>query len=206
MNSHEIVVRRNKFYQDMTHWQFVLMLVLMLGLGFNFYFYKNIKKHIYQPTYFMVDKGGTFLRDEPLENPIYSNEFIENWTLNNILFLLQLNYVSYTKILNLSSKFFNQVGYVRYIKALEQTNLARALTVHQYRATADVIEPLKVVEEKKSPAGRHMWVLKGKIMLSYTNAKNAANPFVQELNLEVTVLRESLYTYSDGISIFTVVA
>jgi hypothetical protein len=205
MNSHEIVVRRNQFYQKILYWQVFLLFLLLLGLYLNFMIFKDIRRSTLKPVYFMTDKFGRYLEDQPRSLPIYSNTVIEEWANKHLVNLLELNFVGYKQKLNKASAVFNPIGYVDYMRALQQTRLITALLAHKYSTIVEVIEPLKV---SKTYVFRdtYTWILKGNMMLHYVNQKNINNPFNQELALTVVVIRESFYFYENGISLMTVIA
>lgn len=205
MNSHEIVIRRNKFYKDLVHWQFILALTLIAGLIINYFFIKHVFYQSSRPVYFMNDKSGRYLADTPRYEPVYTDEDVEAWATVKILKVLELNYKNYEKILEKSAVFFDPVGHVKYINALKKTRVAEALIANQYLVQGVVTEPLKVTK-KVIIDGVHYWILKGNITLNYINSKNIDNPFKQELFLTIAVNRQSFYLYEDGISLMTVIA
>jgi hypothetical protein len=205
MNIHELVLRRNRFYQTVVHWQFILTILILTGIYFNYLFIRKVSAQSVLPVYFMTDKYGYYLADQPLTEPLYHDDQIALWANDHVLDILQLNYISYTKTLNRAAKFFNPIGYVNYMKALNQSRNISALLAHQYKTIGEIIEPLKVTRTF-TERGRFSWVLKGKFMMHYINTKNVNNPFDQELDLTVLVVRESLYLYEEGISLMTVIA
>jgi hypothetical protein len=127
MNIHELVLRRNRFYQTVVHWQFILTIFISIGIYCNYLFIREVSFKSVLPVYFMTDKYGYYLKDQPLEEPIYHDDDIALWANDHVLDLLQLNYIGYTRTLNKAAKFFNPIGYVNYMKALNQLHYLKTI-------------------------------------------------------------------------------
>ncbi len=207
MNSHEIVIHRNLFYRKLTAFQFGLMFLLILGISINAYFIRVMRWDQSRPTYFMTDRFGVSLAQHPLNQPVYSDEQIEQWTANKLNTLFSINFATHTKILNEAANYFNPQGYLQYRAAIAENRLVESLEAHSYVSVIDIDEPLKVEKHMMVDRGQAFaWKLKGKYKISYFNNKNIKNPFVQELDLIILVRRESFSLYGDGVSIITIIA
>jgi len=207
VNSHEIVIYRNLFYRKLAGLQFLLMGLIMLGICINMGFIQIMRWDVFRPTYFETDKFGIILPQHSLNDPVYTNQQVEQWTTDKLNQLLSLNFATHNAVLNSAASYFNPIGYIQYIAAIHKSRILEALNTHKYVSVIEIVEPVKVARalllDGEKTAG---WVLKGKYQVQYFNNKNIKNPFVQELDLTILVQRESFSLYQDGISIRTIIA
>ena len=209
MNIHELVIKRNNFYQGLMRYQFILIIMLLIGIYGNVLFIKKIIKNYSKPTYIMTDKLGALLEDQPKSLPIYSNEDVAQWSQEKIVEILSLNFLKYEDQLNNIAKYFNEMGYVKYLDALKKSRNISALTYNKYVTIIDVLTPFRVDSTRYLGLNGEKifsWVVKGKISAKYLNTKNASDPFIQDLNVTMILVRESFFLYENGISIYLIIA
>ncbi len=209
MNIHELVIKRNNFYQNLMRYQFILIIILSIGIYGNVLFIKEIVKNYSKPKYIMTDKLGDLLEDKPKSLPIYTNEDVSQWAQEKIVEILSLNFLKYENQLNQIGKYFNEMGYVKYLDALKKSRNISALTHNKYVTIVDVLTPFRVDSTRYLGLNGEKifsWVVKGQISAKYLNTKNAADPFIQDLNITMLLVRESFFLYENGISIYLIIA
>ncbi len=209
MNIHELVIKRNNFYQNLMRYQFILIIILSIGIYGNVLFIKEIVKNYSKPKYIMTDKLGDLLEDKPKSLPIYTNEDVSQWAQEKIVEILSLNFLKYENQLNQIGKYFNEMGYVKYLDALKKSRNISALTHNKYVTIVDVLTPFRVDSTRYLGLNGEKifsWVVKGQISAKYLNTKNAADPFIQDLNITMILVRESFFLYENGISIYLIIA
>ncbi|MBM4223005.1 MAG: hypothetical protein FJ161_04330 [Gammaproteobacteria bacterium] len=206
MNSHELVIHRNLFYQKLAYRQCGVFFALCLLIIGSYYVIQKIQADNVQPTYFMTDRYGHILPDIPLSQPYFSNDHVEKWTTEKLTTLFSMNFANYKTILNEASGYFNPIGYSQYLESINNNRIISALTVHKYVAVVDLLEPLRVSKTLSFDQGAFAWLLTGKMRVTYFNEANIADPFVQELHLTVVVRRENFALYEDGISLRVIIA
>jgi hypothetical protein len=205
MNIHEVVLKRNSFYEHLVVSQVILMGLLLLGLLVNFYFFRAIYFDQVKPTYFITTASGVSLQDIPVSQPIYSDEEIESWVTSKIADIFSFNFYNYKRHLSTISNDFDQIGFVEFNNALEQNRLLLAIIRHRFLSRVSVVKPFKV--RKHQPInGAFGWILDGELLVEYVNKQNALNPYTQKMQMIVLVTRQSLFMYPQGVAFRTIVA
>jgi len=207
VNSHEIVIYRNIFYRKMVAYQVGIFFTLLMAIVTCVYCIYVVNQDQIKPVYFMTNNLGELLKFHPLTDPVYPQEEVEAWVDKKVRYLLSMNFATYQKILNEAAEFFNPIGYVQYMTALDKSRLFYALNVHKYVAVVEPIEPLRVKKKMLISSNTvYAWRLEGSYRVRYFNNLNSKNPFIQELNMMILVRRENFSLYPDGLSIMTIIA
>ncbi len=207
MNSHELVIYRNLFYRKIVLYQLGILFTLLAAIISCGYFIRVINRDQIKPVYFMTNNIGELLKFYPLDQSVYNDEEVESWADKKIQYLLSMNFATHQKIMNAAAEFFNPIGYIQYMAALDKSRLFYALNIHKYVAVVDVVHPLKI-KKKNLVLGNtvHVWRLEGTYRVQYFNNLNSKNPFIQEMNMTVLIRREDFSLYPEGLSIMTIIA
>lgn len=205
MNVHELVLKRNYFYEKLVVYQVILMATLVIGTFINFYFFRVVYFDQLKPTYFTTTAEGRSLQDIPLGDPIYADEEIERWVSDKIVNIFSFNFFNYKSHMTRLGHDFDQIGYVEFMEALNQNRLITAIVRHKFLSRVYIEQPFKV--RRHLPLnGRHGWVLQGHLLVEYVNHENRLNPFRQKMEMLVYVTRQSLFMYPQGIAFRTIIA
>lgn len=208
LTGHQIIVKRNIFYRKFHRVNVVIFFILLFGIGVNLYVYRVFSKDKLSPAYFLTDKSGVYINDIPLDQTIYSDEDVAQWTQNSLEKVFSINYVNYRHQLVSASELFTPTGFRQYIGTLSASNNIEAVLANKYTVVSSFLESMTVQRRVLRGQGdeqRVLWVLQGKVRHYYLNALNLEEPFSQDLELFVIVARESFRTYENGVGIAVII-
>lgn len=205
MNVHELVLKRNYFYEQLVVYQVILTALLLVGFGVNYYFIKTVYFDQIKPTYFTTTAEGISLQDIPRNEPLYTDEELEAWVTGKVVEIFSFNFFNYKVHLNRLASDFDQVGYAEFMNALEQNRLITAIVRHKFMSRVSVSKPFKV-KRHLSFNNTYGWILEGELLVEYVNKDNRLNPFRQNMEMLIYVTRQSLFMYPQGIAFRTIVA
>lgn len=205
MNVHELVLKRNYFYEQLVVYQVILTALLFVGLGANYYFVRTVYFDQIKPTYFTASAEGYSLQDIPRNEPIYSDEDIEAWVTSKIVEIFSFNFFNYKVHLNRLASDFEQVGYAEFMNALNQNRLITAIVRHKFMSRVGISKSFKV-KRHLTLNNTYGWILEGELLIEYVNKENRLNPFRQNMEMLIYVTRQSLFMYPQGIAFRTIVA
>lgn len=205
MNVHELVLKRNYFYEKLVVYQVMLAALLFVGFAINYSFIKVVYFDQIKPTYFTASAEGRSLQDIPRHEPVYADYEIEAWATGKIVEIFSFNFFNYKVHLNRLAGDFEQVGYAEFMRALNQNRLVTAIVRHKFMSRVTVSKPFKV-KRHLSFNNTYGWILEGELLIEYVNKENRLNPFRQNMEMLIYITRQSLFMYPQGIAFRTIVA
>jgi len=200
----ERVWARNLYYLHSYHrmvFIFLLILFLIVGLICFSIYLSNTPP---TPKYFPTTPDGKPIKMEPLNKPLQTTEFVENWTIQQVLILYSFDYITYRKALQDASTYFTPLGHMDFISALKASTNLEAVTAKKQVVSSEVTGPAKVTREGQvTPEVPYTWDLEIPLTITYQNSESEKKEDIirQKGAAIVRVSRGSTLRYVDGIAI-----
>lgn len=179
----------------------LLLIFLIFGLvGFSIYLSQTPPT----PKYFPTTPDGRPIKLEPLNNPLQTTQFVEDWAAQQVLILYSFDYVTYRKDLQDASTYFTPQGHNDFLTALKASTNLEAVTTKKQVVSSEVTGPAKVTREGQvSPDVPYTWDLEIPLTITYQNSESEAKGDVikQKGAAIIRVSRGSTLRYQDGLAI-----
>lgn len=177
-----LVLLRNAFYRDGYRVALTaLFIVLIINCGLAallFYQFKNPP----EPQYFAITPDGRMINNYRLDDPVFSDDHVLQWTANAVRQSFSLDFMHWTDQLQSASNKFSADGWRHFLQALKQSNNLETLTKLKMVSDAQVTGAPKILQ-KAVLGGHYVWKIQLPILVTYTNSTQ-----VIPVPMEVTVI------------------
>lgn len=177
-----LVLLRNMFYRDGYRLAvtalFTVIIINFVLAGLLFYQIKNPP----QPRYFAITPDGRIVNNYRLDDPIFSDDHVLQWTADAIRQTFSLDFMHWTDQLQVSSNKFSPSGWTEFLKAMKQSNNLETLTKMKMVADAQVTGAPRLMQ-KAVLGGHYVWKVELPILVTMTNAQQ-----VIPVPMDVTII------------------
>lgn len=193
----ELIVLRNAFYRDnyrtaLIALVFVIILNMVLAAAIV-YRYMNPP----QPRYFAATAAGRIINAAPLNEPVYSDSYVLQWTANAVRETFRQDFVHWRAQLSQASNDFTPGGWHYFIRAMQASDNLKTLVAKKMVSSVTLTGSPTLVE-KEVVGGHYAWKIEMPILVTYTNGTDT---IPMPLDVTVIVLRMSVKDYPEGIAI-----
>jgi len=198
----EMVLLRNAFYGD--NYRFAKMVLVVL-LALNFVLGVSLAylmSHPVEPRYFAVTADGRMIAENPLSQPVVSDDFVLQWTANAVRKTFMLDYVHWQTQLQDTSGDYTADGWHSFVAALQQSNDLKTLTHFHMVADAELTAAPQIVR-REVVSGHYAWNVQMPLLITF---KGHARTISIPLKVTVIVLRQPVQNYPDRIAINNFIA
>jgi intracellular multiplication protein IcmL len=177
-----LVLLRNVFYRDGYRSAVAaLFIVLIINCGLAallIYQFKNPP----QPQYFAVTPDGRMINNYRLDDPVFTDDHVLQWTADAIRETFSLDYMHWAEQLQAVSGKFSGPGWKEFLKAFKSSNNLETLTKLKMVANAEVTGSPRLVQAAIL-GGHYVWKIQLPILVTFTNANQ-----VIPMPMDVTVI------------------
>ena len=177
-----LVLLRNLFYRDSYRWAVLaLFILLILNCGLAavlFYQFQNPP----QPQYFAITPDGRIINNYALDDPIFPDDHILQWTANAVRQTFSLDFMHWSDQLQSASNQFTTPGWREFLKAMKNSNNLETLIKLKMVSNAEITGAPQVVQ-KAVLGGHYVWKVQLPILVTLTNTAQ-----VIPMPMEVTVI------------------
>lgn len=198
----EMVLLRNAFYGDNYRFAKMVLAVLLalnlvLGLSFAYLLANPVK-----PRYFAVTADGRMIAENPLSQPVVSDDFVLQWTANAVRQTFMLDYVHWQSQLQDASGDYTTDGWHSFVAALQQSNDLNTLTHFHMVADAQLTAAPQIVR-REVVDGHYGWNVQMPLLVTFKgHGKTISIP----MQVTVIVLRQPVQDYPNRIAINNFIA
>lgn len=177
-----LVLLRNLFYRDGYRLAvFALFIVLIINCGLASLLFYQVKNPP-QPQYFAITPDGRIIKNYRLDDPIFPDNQILQWTADAVRQTFSLDYMHWQDQLQTASSKFNEAGWREFLKALKSSNNLETLTKLKMVSNAEITGAPRLLQ--KMPLGGHyVWKVQLPILVTFNN-----NAQVIPVPMEVTLI------------------
>ena len=159
--------------------------------------------------YILTDQDGGILNLTTLSTQTYRDSFVINWTIEAILKLYSIDYVNYRAQLQSQRHNLTTLGWKNFQNAMKSSGNFQAILGNQYFTTAKSTGSGTIIKTGRIQE-RFAWKIKFPLEIVYQAAKGAdefaKKYIIQELDMNVTVVRVPRYLNSMGLGIRAIIA
>ncbi|OGT47755.1 MAG: hypothetical protein A3E83_04950 [Gammaproteobacteria bacterium RIFCSPHIGHO2_12_FULL_41_20] len=156
------------------------------------------------PVYFAADKAGRLIYEEPLTEPIPTQDVLE-WAVEAVQATYSYDFINYRAQLQNAQKYFTSYGWIEYMRALTASNNLLALTNRKMVIIAQIAEPPKVVTTGVL-GGAHAWKLEMTLLVTYWSPPfSNTSQFYNPLQVSMIIQRQPLLKSYKGLGILQLI-
>ena len=193
---------RNHFYRDsyrVVLAAFLLSVLVNIALaGLSFYQFT----HRPHPAYVATSADGAILPLQPLNQPYLSKEQLLQWTRQAILASFNYDYIKYRDQLSEASAYYSASGWNGLTNRLRDSGELQMVIRDKAIVQAKPTNVPTAIGQPSILGGRRVWLLHMPVMVQYIAGTSTTT---RNRDVTVTVQRESILKYPDGVSIRAIV-
>ena len=194
----KLVLERNLFYWDQYKRSYLLLLILLIinVMLVVAIIYKVVTPE--QPTYFAATATGRIIPQQPLNKPVWNDNYVMQWTADKVVAAFNIDYIHWRSQLQEASASFTQPGWYYFQKALKASNTLNTVVKGQRIASVEVTGAPKLIN-KMVIGGHYAWEIQLPLIVRYLKPDQA--DIRMAYNATVVVLRMPVDNYPQRIAI-----
>lgn len=201
-HSIEAVIARNEFYHKnykrMLFVNLFLFMLLIAMIAFGVY-----QRSLHPvPKYFPTTPDGRLISMPPVNIPHVNDERLKEWSVDALLAIQSLDYVTYRRSLQEIRQYFTSKGHRRYLDAFGKSNNLTAIKTNSQVVSAEIEGEPNIIKRGVF-RGHYAWKLTVPCRVYYENSAN--NNLSQGILATITVLRVSVLEHPSGLAINDIV-